>query len=52
VKKLTAEDLKIIHSALTDVYEAMKGDLATDAELCTVIVPLVKIEDLMKKAVK
>ena len=61
MKKLTEADLKVIQSALTDVYEEMKGDLATPAELASVIIPLIKIDALiakininssMKKAVK
>jgi hypothetical protein len=52
MKKLTQADLEVIHSALTDVYQEMLGDLATPAELATVIIPLVKINNLMKKAVK
>ena len=52
MRKLSEADLKVIHSALTDVYEEMKGDLASNAELCSVIIPLVKIEEMMKKSTK
>jgi hypothetical protein len=49
MKKLNLADLKVIRQALDDVYLEMVENLATPAELASVIIPLIKIDSLIKK---
>ena len=50
--KFTASDLEVIKNLLHAEYLDMVGHLATPAELSYVIIPLVKVEALIKKASK
>lgn len=50
MKKLTLDDLKMIHRALDDVYLEMVEHLATPAELSKVIIPMMKVNELIKKS--
>jgi hypothetical protein len=50
MRKLSLADLKVIRRALDDTYLEMVEHLATPAELSTVIIPLIKIDALIKAA--
>jgi hypothetical protein len=47
--KLTLNDMKVIKDLLATTYDQMKGDLATPAEISTVIIPLIKIDAMIEK---
>ena len=49
MRKLSLADLKVIRRALADTYSEMVEHLATPAELSSVIIPLIKIDALIKK---
>ena len=50
--KLTMADLAIIKNLLQAEYSEMVGHLATPAEMASVIIPLIKVDALINKAVK
>ena len=47
--KFTARDLEVMQITLRDVLNQMQGDLATTAQMAEVIMPLIKIDQLMKR---
>jgi hypothetical protein len=50
--KFTLTDLEVMKSILNDTLTQMREDLATNQEKCSVIIPLVKIDQLIAKQIE
>ena len=50
--KFTSRDLEVMQIALRDVLTQMQEDLATSAQMSEIIIPLIKIDQLMRREAK